>query len=1345
MKRFVLLFCVLLLGISLKSQSYTYNYWFDTDIENMQNGELGDGHLSLNVSSLNAGLHWVNIMLKKDSYSITNRYLFCKIEERNVTALKYWFDEDASDAQTVAFTGGPVILDVTGLEVGEHVVNLQLLDGSQHSIPQTYTITREPLGVPIPFADANVKALCVANWDTDGDGELSYAEAAAVTDLGEVFKNYSTHTSFDELQYFTGLTSIGERAFYRGGFTSVVLPNTVTAIGNYAFYAGGLSAITFSASLTSIGWGAFSGCPLLSISLPASVTNIDGAFRDNGNLESIIIEEGNTVYDSRDNCNAIIETSTNRLLLGCKNTVIPNTVVTIVGGALYNAQIETVTIPASVTDIQDNAFGSSLIEITVSESNPVYDSRDNCNAIIETSTNKLIVGSRTTVIPNTVTSIGNYAFSNRYRDESYNITIPESVTSIGESAFSWCSGIASLTVLAEVPPTLGNGAFSEVPKDIPVNVPCGTRSAYQEAEGWSEFTNIFGAQITVTVNPANVGAVSGTGDYDCGETCTLTATAYEGCTFINWTENDEVVSTESEYTFTVAGDRTLVANFDGLNFITFADANVKAVCVANWDANGDGELSYAEAAAVTDLGEVFAHNWDIQTFNELQYFTGLTTIGYHAFAWTRHLTSVVFPNTITEIGDFVFYDSGLISITIPASVTSIGYVAFDCGHYIESIIVEEGNTVYDSRDNCNAIIETSTNRLILGCKNTVIPNTVTSIAIYAFRSCYTYDGPYNITIPESVTSIGYCAFSGGSGIASIAVLAEVPPTLDYGAFADVSRSSTVCVPCGAISAYQAAEGWNEFTNYQEICNTFEITASANPSEAGMLSGVGTYEQGAECTLTATANDGYTFTNWTENDEVVSTDATYTFTVTGDRTLVANFIQNGGNVPTGAINGLFSVSADKQVYFSQGNLQYQASTDTWKFAENQYDYVGSDNSNISSSYSGWIDLFGWGTSGYHDANDPYNVNYQPWSTSTSELNSSFNNWGYGPSTNMTDPNLTGTSANYDWGVYNVISNGGNQTNQWRTLTRDEWSYVLNERTTTSGIKYVYANVNEVNGLILLPDDWNSSTYSLNNGPIVHNYDNNSLSASQWRTLEQAGAVFLPAAGYRNGTEIYGVGSDGDYWSAISISSNGDVAEDLWFMQGGFYIPDNDNRYAGHSVRLVCSAQPQQTTQTTSLTTGWNWFSTFISITDPEEGLVMIEDALGEYGVQIKYLDDFVDYDGEEWFGGLEEATNDLMYMIQVTEDCTIIIQGLPVNTEEVEITLEPGWNWIGFPSSEVLSIEDAFASFEPAEGDQIKSIDDYTDFDGEEWFGDLEELTPGVGFMYLNNSGETKTLVFNTAK
>ena len=282
--------------------------------------------------------------------------------------------------------------------------------------------------------------------------------------------------------------------------------------------------------------------------------------------------------------------------------------------------------------------------------------------------------------------------------------------------------------------------------------------------------------------------------------------------------------------------------------------------------------------------------------------------------------------------------------------------------------------------------------------------------------------------------------------------------------------------------------------------------------------------------------------------------------------------NPGEVPVGAISGKFTINADgDQVYFSQGNLQYQASTNTWRFADNQYDYIGSTNSNISSTYDGWIDLFGWGTSGYHDANDPYNVNYQPWSTSTSQVNSSYNYWGYGPSTNMTDPNLTGASANYDWGVYNPISNGGNQTNLWRTLTQPEWSYVFNTRSTASGIRFVRARVNNVNGVIILPDDWDTSTYSLSS---TNSYDasfsNNTLTTSQWSALEQAGAIFLPAAGYRGypyGTSVDDVGSKGNYWSASCYSSSVYCPRGVYFDPACLVTGSGHDRYNGFSVRVV----------------------------------------------------------------------------------------------------------------------------------------------------------------------------------
>ena len=274
-------------------------------------------------------------------------------------------------------------------------------------------------------------------------------------------------------------------------------------------------------------------------------------------------------------------------------------------------------------------------------------------------------------------------------------------------------------------------------------------------------------------------------------------------------------------------------------------------------------------------------------------------------------------------------------------------------------------------------------------------------------------------------------------------------------------------------------------------------------------------------------------------------------------------------PEGAVHGAFSVSDSTGVYFSQGNLQYQASTNTWRFAENQWDLVGSqtnpvgeyhngtvsgsDNSNISQTYSGWIDLFGWGTSGYnHGANC-----YQPWSTS----NDDSDYYAYGSSSyNLFD--LTGQA---DWG-YNAISNGGNRENSgWRTMTGEEWYYVFNTRSTPSGIRYAKATVSGapniyVYGVILLPDNWSADYYSFNNTNTSDAfYGVNQLTLTQWNTLEQHGAVFLPVTGQREGTDVYESASVGLYWS----SSLGSVLEfyDSYLTFSGF------NRSMGASVRLV----------------------------------------------------------------------------------------------------------------------------------------------------------------------------------
>ena len=244
------------------------------------------------------------------------------------------------------------------------------------------------------------------------------------------------------------------------------------------------------------------------------------------------------------------------------------------------------------------------------------------------------------------------------------------------------------------------------------------------------------------------------------------------------------------------------------DIITFADAEVKRICVENWDTDHDGELSAAEAAAVTNLGKVFTANTTITSFDELQFFTGLTDISKDAFAGCENLKSIIIPDNVKTIGINAFWNCiQMKELYIPKNVVRLNNYAacnaFSAMPELTSIIVDEDNPVYDSRNNC--MIEKASKKLVVGCRTTVIPEDVLVIGDVAFGGCCYME---SIDIPANVIQIGYHAFSWCCSLKCVVCHWSEPISFGEDAFEHIGDECTLIVPKGTRDTYIAA-GWTE--------------------------------------------------------------------------------------------------------------------------------------------------------------------------------------------------------------------------------------------------------------------------------------------------------------------------------------------------------------------------------------------------------------------------------------------------------------------------------------------------------------------------------------------------------
>ena len=633
-------------------------------------------------------------------------------------------------------------------------------------------------------------------------GDLCYN----ITSSSAPYTAEVTYQHYQSISNYSGLTTatIPSSVTYNGTIYSV------TSIGNYAFYdCYSLTSVTIPNSVTSIGGAAFYNCESF------TKTNYTGDIagwcdiKFGGSYANPMYYSHNFYINDQE----------------IKDLVIPNSVDSIHNYAFCRCSgLTSLTIPNSVTSIGASAFADcdSLTSMVVESGNTTYDSRDNCNAIIKTASNTLIAGCQNTIIPNSVTSIGSYAF---YGCSSLtSITIPESVMSIGSYAFHGCSSLTSITCEAIWPPEIGavggrNGTFDYNHRYIPVYVPCGSKNEYEAARNWNDFTNIQEPQAEYAIQVYTSNSQMGTAKVDYNTYCEgnqISARANYGYHFVQWSDGN----TDNPRTLMLTQDTTLTAEFAPNQYIITT-------------VSADEEMGYTEGDTVA---------------NYLEYITlsAIANYGYHFTQWNDG--NVENPRQVQVKGDAKYaatFDKNIYNISLQSNngtIESVTHAAYldnvtmmanaDYGYHFAQwsdgvtdnprtfVITQDttftaefaqsfsgqcGDNLYWVYANDTLTItgtgamydERPWGLFANDITKVQLPYGITHIGNDAFSECLNLQ---EITIPATVTTIGYQSFAGCRNLRNINCYPLLPPYAVATSFANYNVNLNV--PCDYLEDYQ---------------------------------------------------------------------------------------------------------------------------------------------------------------------------------------------------------------------------------------------------------------------------------------------------------------------------------------------------------------------------------------------------------------------------------------------------------------------------------------------------------------------------------------------------------------